>query len=59
MIGRCLLLALCCAAARSADFAAPDYTRPVKSFPSIFKPYEPRRIPPRRLPQFGPRAADH
>jgi outer membrane protein len=46
MIGRCLLLALCCAAAPSADFALPDYTRPVKSFPSIFKPYQPRRIPP-------------
>ncbi len=45
MIGRCLLLAFCCAAARSADFALPDYSRPVKSFPSIFKPYEPRRIP--------------
>jgi outer membrane protein len=45
MIGRCLLLTLCCAAARSADFALPDYSRPVKSFPSIFKPYEPRRIP--------------
>ncbi len=46
---RCLLPILCYAAtlapASSADFVLPDYTRAIKPFPSIFKPYEPRRIP--------------
>ena len=50
MIGRCLLLVLYGAAvpvqALSADSTLPDFTRPVKAFPSILKPYEPRRIPP-------------
>jgi outer membrane protein len=46
---RCLLLALCCAAlpapAPSADPNLPDYTRPAKTFPRLYQPYQPRRIP--------------